>query len=450
MNEFLQKILVEFGGFSITIWHVLLAIAILFLLLVLDWILVARFLPPLFTQFQVETARRRQVARRIQPFFLYLAILIWVVFTGIDFTFYQKGTQWIGFSTLLRGLIIWQFARIADILIGRVVILNSLQKQREQGSTFLSGGKNATQNDWKKSNLYLRYVVYLFAILLVVQVFQVDFLLFEGKYGKSIYSIRASNVLFAALAVMFARLLTWLTIHLFLVGFYKKRKLNIGYQYAINQLISYFIYFIAGIIALHLLGVDVSVIAGGTVALLVGVGIGLQQTFNDFFSGILLLFERSVEVGDVVEIEGLIGDVKRIGLRTSIIQSQDNRTVIVPNSKLVNDNVTNWSHGDDVARFFVTVGVGYESDVHLVKKLLIQAAHNQHPKILSDRDIIVRLTDFGDSALLFEVHFWSEQFMRIDDLKSDLRFDIVRLFNEHHISIPFPQQEVSIKKMPAG
>jgi small-conductance mechanosensitive channel len=447
MNEFFDTFQFTLGQHTVNAWHLTWGLIIFLLLLMLDWALMSRLLPPLFEQFQVETSRRRQVTRRVQPFFIYLAILIWVAITGIDFTFFEKEKIWIGTSTLLRGLIIWQVARIADILLGRVIVQNFFRKQEKTGRSMLSGGLNTLQRDWEVTNRYIKSVVYLFAILLLIRIFQSDFMLFEGKYGKTVYAFRASNILFAVLAVLLARLITWLAIHLFLVDFYRRRKLNIGSQYAINQLVVYFIYFITGLIALHVLGVDITVIAGGTVALLVGVGIGLQQTFNDFFSGMLLLFERSVEVGDVVEIEGLVGKVRRIGLRTSIVQTQDNRTVIVPNSKLVIDNVTNWSHGDDVARFFVTVGVGYESDVELVKKLLIQAAQ-QHPKILSSPEINVLLKEFADSALIFEVHFWSEEFMRIEDVQSDLRFAIMRLFNENKISIPYPQQDIWIKGIP--
>jgi len=447
MNEFFDTFQFTLGQHTVNAWHLTWGLIIFLLLLMLDWALMSRLLPPLFEQFQVENSRRRQVTRRVQPFFIYLAILIWVAITGIDFTFFEKEKIWIGTSTLLRGLIIWQVARIADILLGRVIVQHFFRKQEKTGRSMLSGGLNTLQRDWEVTNRYIKSVVYLFAILLLIRIFQSDFMLFEGKYGKTVYAFRASNILFAVLAVLLARLITWLAIHLFLVDFYRRRKLNIGSQYAINQLVVYLIYFITGLIALHVLGVDITVIAGGTVALLVGVGIVLQQTFNDFFSGMLLLFERSVEVGDVVEIEGLVGKVRRIGLRTSIVQTQDNRTVIVPNSKLVIDNVTNWSHGDEVARFFVTVGVGYESDVELVKKLLIQAAQ-QHPKILSSPEINVLLKEFADSALIFEVHFWSEEFMRIEDVQSDLRFAIMRLFNENKISIPYPQQDLWIKSMP--
>jgi small-conductance mechanosensitive channel len=233
-------------------------------------------------------------------------------------------------------------------------------------------------------------------------------------------------------------------VHLFLASFYRRRNINIGSQFAFNQLVNYFIYFVASLIALNFVGVNISVLAGGAVALLVGVGIGLQQTFNDFFSGILLLFERAVEVGDWVEIDGLVGKVRRIGPRTSVVQSRDNRSVIVPNSKLVLNNVTNWSHGDDIAQFCVSVGISYKSDVQLAIRLLEEIA-GSHPSVLSTPEVNVRLIAFGASSLDLEVYFWSSEFRDIDDVKSDIRVSIEQKFRERGIEIPFAQTDVWLR-----
>ena len=171
---------------------------------------------------------------------------------------------------------------------------------------------------------------------------------------------------------------------------------------------------------------------------------GLQQTFNDLFSGILLLFERTVEVGDVVEIDGDIGNVKQIGLRTSLIETRDNVTLIIPNSKLVMDGIINWTHYDSKVRFKIPVGVAYGTDTEKVRELLLQAA--DHPRILDRPASSVRFVNFGDSSLDFELLFYSTNFTGINDVKSDIRFEIDRLFRENAIEIPFPQRDVWIKK----
>jgi len=211
--------------------------------------------------------------------------------------------------------------------------------------------------------------------------------------------------------------------------------------YKRQQLLTYVIYIIAVLLALDSLGIKMTVVWGGAAALLVGVGLGLQQTFDDLISGVIILFERTVEVGDIVQVEGLLGKVSAIGLRTSVLQTQSNSTVLVPNSKLISENIINFSHQDAKTRYFISVGVAYGSDTELVKNLLLQAAE-EHPQVLKHPKPLIRFTEFGNSSLNFELHFWTLDNFTIDNLRSDLRFIVDRIFREHNISIPFPQQDV--------
>ena len=444
MENFWSNIILELGSFQITGAQLTIASLQTLGLLVLDWLILFWLLRKLFRRFDVEQARRRQVRRRFQPLFLYLVILTWMWACKVDYTLYQDKMRWIGISTLIQGLMFWQIAFIVDLILGRVILRNFFQAQGNLKNPILGGGSSGLQRTLTTSNRYIKYAVYVITLMAMLSLFQTDFTFFEGKVGKGNYALRISNVLIASLVILMAQLLIWLIIHLILANFYRRRSINIGSQFAFNQLVNYLIYFIAGMIALHFVGVNITVIAGGAVALLVGVGIGLQQTFNDFFSGILLLFERSVEVGDWVEIDGLVGKVRRIGPRTSVVQTRDNRSVIVPNSRLVINNVTNWSHGDDVARFTVAVGVAYGSDTKLVKELLMEAA-KQHPKVLENPAVIARMVLFGDSSLDFEVYFWSNEFMGIEDVKSDIRLEIDQKFREHKIEIPFTQTDVWVR-----
>ncbi|WP_373550816.1 mechanosensitive ion channel family protein [Haliscomenobacter sp.] len=444
MENFWSNIILEIGSFQITGAQLTIASLQTLGLLVLDWLILFWLLRKLFRRFDVEQVRRRQVRRRFQPLFLYLVILTWMWTCKVDYTLYQDKMRWIGISTLIQALMFWQIAFIVDLILGRVILRNFFQTQGNLKNPILGGGSSGLQRTLTTSNRYIKYAVYVITLMAMLSLFQTDFTFFEGKVGKGNYALRISNVLIASLVILMAQLLIWLIIHLFLANFYRRRSINIGSQFAFNQLVNYLIYFIAGMIALHFVGVNITVIAGGAVALLVGVGIGLQQTFNDFFSGILLLFERSVEVGDWVEIDGLVGKVRRIGPRTSVVQTRDNRSVIVPNSRLVINNVTNWSHGDDVARFTVEVGVAYGSDTQMVKELLIAAA-KQHPKVLENPPVNVRMVLFGDSSLDFEVYFWSNEFMGIEDVKSDIRLEIDQKFREHKIEIPFTQTDVWVR-----
>ena len=147
---------------------------------------------------------------------------------------------------------------------------------------------------------------------------------------------------------------------------------------------------------------------------------------------------------DVLDIGGLVGTVKAIGLRTSTVETRDSITVVVPNSKLVTDNVINWSHFDEKVRFKVGVGVAYGSDTKLVKKILLKIAAD-HPSVNEKPNPLIRFTNFGDSSLDFELHFFSRNFIHIEDVKSDLRFEIDNAFRENNVEIPFPQRVVWMK-----
>ncbi|MCB0855643.1 MAG: mechanosensitive ion channel, partial [Bacteroidetes bacterium] len=167
------------------------------------------------------------------------------------------------------------------------------------------------------------------------------------------------------------------------------------------------------------------------------------HTFNDFFSGVIILFDGSIEVGDVVQVGELIGRIKRIGIRATTIHTRESFTVIVPNSKFTQENVINWSHNNEVTRFQVNVGVAYGSDVELVMRLMNDVA-KAHPKISKTPAPVVRFADFADSALLFEVFFWTHDSFNVEFIKSDIRIKIDAEFRKHNVKIPFPQRDLHI------
>ncbi|MEM0993681.1 MAG: mechanosensitive ion channel domain-containing protein [Bacteroidota bacterium] len=198
------------------------------------------------------------------------------------------------------------------------------------------------------------------------------------------------------------------------------------------------------LIALESIGIQLSVLWGGAAALMVGIGLGLQQTFNDVISGLILLVEGTIEVDDVVEVDGFVGKVKSIGLRTSKVETRNRISILVPNSKLVGENTINWTHNQHPIRFQVSVGVAYASDVELVTQLLLEAAHG-HSSVLKEPEPMVQFLDFGNSSLDFILHFFSYEQMSIEIVKSDLRYRITRLFREHDVEIPFPQQDLWLR-----
>jgi small-conductance mechanosensitive channel len=226
-----------------------------------------------------------------------------------------------------------------------------------------------------------------------------------------------------------------------------RRKLDKGSVHSMYLIFKYIIWTIAIVLMLETTGMKISIILASAAALLVGIGLGLQQLFNDLASGIVLLIEQNVKVHDVVEIEGhgetMVGVVVQTGLRTSKVRTRDNIIVDIPNSMLVNNKVINWSQMEKVTRFYVDIGVAYGSDVLLVKKVLLQVA-KQHRDIVDSPEPLVRFDNFGDSSLDFKLFFWTKNIFPVEFIKSDLRFEIYAKLKQNGIRIPFPQRDVHI------
>jgi len=207
----------------------------------------------------------------------------------------------------------------------------------------------------------------------------------------------------------------------------------------------YFIYILVIIIALESSGIEVSVLLAGSAALLVGLGLGLQTLFQDIISGIFILLDKTLHVNDVIEVDGKIGKIFEINLRTTRAVTIDNRVLIIPNHIFLTNSLYNWTQNGKITTEILEVGVAYGSDVEKVKQLLIEAAI-EHPKILKGRKPDVLFMDFADSALLFRLMFnIGDSFTHLK-VKSDLRFVIDKKFRENGISIPFPQRDVHMIK----
>ena len=206
----------------------------------------------------------------------------------------------------------------------------------------------------------------------------------------------------------------------------------------------YFIWVVSILIILEVLGIKIGPLLFGSTALLVGLGLGLQNIFKDFISGLFLLFEGSIKVGDILEVDGEEGKVMEINLRSSEILTRDDVTIIIPNSRFIVEKVVNWSHKSNAVRFKVKVGVAYGSDVDVVFKCL-EETMSEHKQVLQKPKPFVRFTDFADSSLQFEMIFWSNNTFRIENVKSDLRRNVYSKLAEHNLTIPFPQRDITIK-----
>jgi small-conductance mechanosensitive channel len=227
----------------------------------------------------------------------------------------------------------------------------------------------------------------------------------------------------------------------------KRDEFDPGRSQAILQILKYVIWVAVILISFETVGIKLTLLLAGSAALLVGLGLGLQQIFQDIMSGVAILFEGNLKVGDIVEIQdNLIGRVIEIGLRTSKIETRDNIIMVVPNSKFVTDIVINWSHNEKKTRFHVDVGVAYGSDVEKVSEVLLQCAEDQD-KISPSPKPFVRFNDFGDSSLDFQLFFWTTETFSVEFIKSEIRYKIDATFRKNGIHIPFPQRDIYIKSM---
>ncbi len=259
------------------------------------------------------------------------------------------------------------------------------------------------------------------------------------------YEISVIDIIIALLIFAGTRLLLWSIQKFLQKNIFSRGTIDQGRQFAFTQLIRYFVYTIAVLLIFQTLGISISLLLAGSAALLVGVGLGLQQTFNDLVSGLILLFEGNVRVGDIIEINNLIGRVTAIGVRTSKVETRDNVTIIVPNSKFIVDNVINWSNNNKkLTRFTITLYTSYDSDPAQVKQVLMSCI-KQHRDVVEKPSPIVRLQNFGDNGLHFDLLFWTQNVWRIESLKSEIRFSIFKTFKENKITIPYPQRDLHIK-----
>lgn len=261
------------------------------------------------------------------------------------------------------------------------------------------------------------------------------------------FSLSFSHILGILLVFTLARMLVnFLT--LYITRTVKGRAhLDDGSAFIYVTISKYITYIISIFICLRILQVELSVLLGSSAAILVGLGLGLQDVFRDFFSGLVLLFEGNIKVGDVVELYStpdgvpVVARIVKINVRTTQIETRQGNVLIVPNNKLTQELVENWSHGSSLSAFLIDVSVDYGTDTELVKKLLKQAALN-HPKVDKKEGVNVRLKNFGDNGLDIELIFYAEQTWEVNNVKSDIRFEIDRLFREYNIVIPYPKRDI--------
>lgn len=352
----------------------------------------------------------------------------------LNFVLIEVGTYQLVFKNTLYAMGIFIFASISFYAAKK----------------YIKSGKLTSRLSIKNTRSLIRFIrllIFIIGATILIQVlgFNIKAVLQYEIIKTEKITFSLYNLIFL-LIIFFATRFVLYVIELVFEDNVSNRKIEAGKSRSLFQIVKYLVWVIAITLFLESLGFSITFLIASLSALLVGLGLGIQNFFNDIISGIVILFDHSVKVGDVVEIQGeLVGKVQEINLRTSKIITRDDVVVIMPNSRFTGENVINWSHNSFKTRFGVKVGVAYGSDVRKVEQLLIEAAV-EHAKIDVEPKPKVFFRDFGESSLDFEIMFMTEEAFRVEHIKSDLRFAINQKFAENNITIPFPQRDVHFYK----
>lgn len=296
----------------------------------------------------------------------------------------------------------------------------------------------------RKGILFIKYLIWIIGLILILKI-----TLLNPSKPANFELINIKDVAISVFDLIFFTIIVSVT-GLALVGLKEyfrhqsdTKKIDPGNAAALYKIIKYVLWVLAVILGLQSAGFNLSLILAGSAALLVGFGIGIQNIFADIVSGFILLLERPLKATDIIEVDGIVGKVKNIGIRTTTLYTRDDTVIRVPNSKFTAEKIINWSDVKFNTRFRVDVGVAYGSDVEKVMRIMKQCAE-EHKEIDKYPEPFVRFENFGDSALSFSLFFWSDKNMTIENIKSDLRVAIDREFRSANIKIPFPQRDIHI------
>lgn len=270
---------------------------------------------------------------------------------------------------------------------------------------------------------------------------------FGYYFSKPLFELGGNQVSVAS--IFFSLLIFYIAIKLAgfventVLSFFKERDFDSGIKNTISTLSRYMVVGVGCLISLDILGISLSSLAALGAVLMVGIGFGLQNIAQNFISGLIILLERPIKAGDIVEVHNISGRVMEIGARSTLIHTRDDIAIIVPNSQFISEQVINESFSGEKIRLQLKVGVAYGSDVALVKKVLLEVA-SEHSKVINRDEQKVFFDDFGESSLDFTLLFWVKDLWHHREILSDLRFAIDKSFMEKGITIPFPQRDLHI------
>ncbi|MDT8419773.1 MAG: mechanosensitive ion channel [Desulfuromonadales bacterium] len=404
---------------------------------------------PLLIQ-QIRLAKRNATTKGGAFFRKLMRVAVVVLF----FSFAGQATGYVNFS-------LWLFQAVFDSAM-IILFVHMGLRLGQGGISFLLNRETLAkykffrkyrQDVAERLGVILKLLVFFFAFLHLLPIWRVfggpraawDFLAdYSITFGE--VEINLQMVGLAAVSLYLALQLSWLLQALCETQVFYRKAVDRGVRDAIKKLIHYGVVLVGFLVALSSLGMNLQhfvVILG---ALGVGIGFGLQDIVNNFLSGIILLFERPIKVGDGILVDGEYGTVKTIGLRSTVVETLDQAELIVPNSQMISQKVTNWTLSNRRVRIVIPVGVAYGSPVPQVLSILAEVAA-QHSEVLEDPEPSPIFISFGDSSLDFELRAWIENIDGRPRIKSELLQQIDNRFREEKIQIPFPQRDLHLRSI---
>jgi small-conductance mechanosensitive channel len=371
-------------------------------------------------EFAFKSIDEMEIRAIVMPVFFAFASLLLILIGSIAFTYLGWATNLM--SVVIKLLAAWVAIRLASNFIGEPF--------------------------WARTVAILAWSMALLSILNLLQpvVGVLDALAID--LGTSRISVLRVIQAFAATFI-----LVWAAI--FVSGLLQKRidtlpALTPSIRILIGKVSRIALIAMALFVALTSVGIDLSIFAvlGGAIG--IGVGFGLQKIVGNFVSGLILLMDRSIKPGDVIEVAGTYGWVKSLGARYTSVVTRDGYEHLVPNEEFIVTTVTNWSFSDRLVRVKKPIGIAYGSDVRLAQKLVIEAAEAVE-RVLKDPEVKCQLKGFGDNSIDLEVRFWlRDPESGVSNVSSEVLLGVWDLFQEHGIEFPFPQRDIHIKELPAG
>jgi small-conductance mechanosensitive channel len=257
------------------------------------------------------------------------------------------------------------------------------------------------------------------------------------------YTLHVHNILAVILVIAMARLILAAVSK----GISRSKQLETGAKYSIRQLVRYSLIVISLLIGITLLGFDLSVLFVGSAALLVGIGFGLQNLFNDFISGIIILFDNTVKVNDVIEVDGIVCRVKEIKIRTTTVMTREDKCIILPNSVITGGKVVNWTYSHLTSRFELTLNLAYTSDVPALMQV-IKEVTLEHKAVSRTPEPSIRITKFAETYIEITVMFWCSEVFRVENIKSEIRVALFKALRERNVELPYPHRILHMHNEP--